>query len=227
MPESIAIRECGESLVPIPADRFALTQPHAYGSLGAPYGNRSPYCIRTGVLKRLIAAQSYLQQDAPGWTLQIFDAYRPIAVQRFMVDHAFAELARAQGRDPDALRADPESAAAIAIWQQVFEFWAPPSSNPATPPPHSTGAALDVTLLDATGAPAAMGSPIDECSPRSYPDHFRDCPELPYHAHRQLLAGAMRAAGFVRHPREWWHFSWGDRLWAQLSGTAIAHYGSI
>ncbi|MEU3710149.1 M15 family metallopeptidase [Streptomyces catenulae] len=30
-------------------------------------------------------------------------------------------------------------------------------------------------------------------------------------AHRRLLACALRGAGFVNYPTEWWHWSYGDR----------------
>lgn len=38
----VAIVECGEPLVPLPAEVFALVQPHPYVELGAPYGDKSP-----------------------------------------------------------------------------------------------------------------------------------------------------------------------------------------
>jgi len=109
-----------------------------------------------------------------------------------------------------------------------------PSDDPATPPPHSTGAAVDITLVTASGEVVDMGSPIDEVSPRSHPDHFapsRSSAEQAFHAHRTLLNQMMESAGFRRHPQEWWHFSLGDQLWAwrrrQETGSDkfLAHYG--
>ena len=44
--QQIAIDECGEPLVPIPAEHFAFEIPHPYQKLGAPYHNSkadSPY----------------------------------------------------------------------------------------------------------------------------------------------------------------------------------------
>jgi D-alanyl-D-alanine dipeptidase len=64
-----------------------------------------------------------------------------------------------------------------------------------------------------------MGSPIDEMSTRSQPDHFAntiDSQSQTYHQHRQILLQIMTQAGFRRHPGEWWHFSIGDQLWAWL-----------
>lgn len=69
---------------------------------------------------------------------------------------------------------------------------------------------------------------------RSHPNYFArstDPIEREYHAHRQLLCDAMFAAGFVRHPQEWWHFSLGDQMWAWLNRedleNIVARYGRV
>ena len=93
----IPIVECGEPLVPIPDSVFSLESPHPYVTLEAPYGDRSPYFVRAGILSLLTDAQTYLQTKQPGWKIRIFDAYRPIAVQKFMVEHSFEQLL--QSRD--------------------------------------------------------------------------------------------------------------------------------
>ncbi|MEL6938883.1 MAG: M15 family metallopeptidase [Cyanobacteria bacterium J06598_1] len=224
--QKVPIQDCGEALMPIPLEQFSVVSPHPYQSLGAPYGDRTPYFLRQGVLTQLIQAQKFLQTKAPGWQLEIFDAYRPIPVQQFMVDHTLAQLAEAEGLKINELTAAERS----RLHTQVITFWAVPSPNPATPPPHSTGAAIDLTLCDAQGTPVDMGSPIDEISPRSYPNHFASDPS-PHaksaHRHRSLLTEVMVGAGFRQHPNEWWHFSLGDQLWALQKGEgAIARYGS-
>jgi len=79
--QKIPIRESGQPLVPIPADKFVIPSPHAYEKLGANYRGKSPYFLRQGVLNALIEAQNRLQVYQPGWQILIFDAYRPIEVQ--------------------------------------------------------------------------------------------------------------------------------------------------
>jgi D-alanyl-D-alanine dipeptidase len=230
--QNIPIEDCQEPLIPIPAEEFSLHLPHPYAQLGAPYGDTSPFCLREGVLQRLQTAQRYLQQKHPHWRLQIFDAYRPIAVQQFMVDHTFVETAKSRQLHPDSLT----SAQRQEIQSQVEQFWAPPSLDPATPPPHSTGAAVDLTLANEHGDPQDLGSPIDEISPRSYPDYFASStspPESHYHQLRLLLREVMLAAGFQQHPAEWWHFSFGDQMWAWLTNQkspanpTVARYGRV
>ncbi len=235
--QQILIEECGEPLVEIPLELFARESPHAYQKLGAPYHlyqANSPYFLREKVLESLIVAQTKLQQQHPSWQILIFDAYRPVAVQQFMVDHAFSEALKTEGLKPDSPSLTDEKRQAIL--ELVYQFWALPSLDKATPPPHSTGAAVDVTLVNFSGKEVNMGSPIDELSPRSYPHHFAkstDFLELEYHQNRQLLAKVMLEGGFRQHPNEWWHFSLGDQMWAWLTNRenndskVVAKYGRI
>lgn len=215
----VLIQECGEPLVPLPLEQFAVVTPHPYEALGAPYGDRSPYWLRASVAEALRKAQQHLQTIQPGWHIQIFDAYRPIAVQRFMVNHSAQELAQQQGH----IFAQLSESAQQAILSQVYEFWALPSLDAKTPPPHSTGAAVDVTLVDEQGHPIDMGSPIDEISARSHPNHFQqstDPKHQQFHKHRTQLRHILNQVGFQQHPSEWWHFSLGDQLWAWLTMQA-------
>ncbi|HIK22839.1 MAG TPA: M15 family metallopeptidase [Thermosynechococcus sp. M3746_W2019_013] len=226
----IPIAECGEPLAPIPP-AFLRLAPHPYQSLGAPYGRASPFYLRLGVIAALERAQAFLEPY--GWQLAIFDAYRPIAVQQFMVAHTFTALCQERGYDSQQL----EPAIATEIWQQVYQFWAVPSSDPKEPPPHSTGAAVDLTLADQAGHPLDMGGAIDEVSERSFPDFYDRHPDqinaACFAQRRQILYQAMSDAGFQRHPNEWWHFSLGDQLWAWQTQQQthqrdiIARYGRV
>ena len=211
--QEIAIVECGEAIAAIPLEQFAVESPHPYQKLGASYGALSPYYLRQSVLDSLKVAQALLQQIHQGWQIKIFDAYRPVEVQQFMVDYTFAEVVQARKLNLTELT----EAQRQEIWEQVYQFWAFPNLNPATPPPHSTGAAVDVTLVDGTGQTVNMGTQIDEISPASYPDYYADSTDAAqqqYHIYRQLLNSVMCKAGFRRHPNEWWHFSLGDQMWA-------------
>jgi D-alanyl-D-alanine dipeptidase len=205
----IPIRDNGEPLVALPP-ALLRWQPHPYQALGAPYPvDAEPFQLRQAVVERLVQAQDWLFNQADPLQLLIFDAFRPLAVQQFMVDHT---------------RAQPG-----VTEEQVMALWAEPSSDPTTPPPHSTGAAVDLTLADRHGQPLDLGGDIDAVGPIGHPDHFINAAissaEGEFHQRRCLLQRAMGRAGFVRHPNEWWHFSWGDQLWAWSSQAPLAHYG--
>lgn len=231
--QSVPIVECHDPLVAIPGKPFAFTQPHAYVALAAPYGGASPWILRQGVLDALLTAQEALNAMQAGWRLKLFDAYRPVAVQAYMVWREFRIQAERAGHslaaygDPAELeKHDPDLYAVLAA--KVFEFWGIPSDDPRTPPPHSTGAAIDLTLQDASGREAPMGCPIDETTARAYPDYYAaaTAPELrAYDENRRLLNTVMSAAGFSRHANEWWHFSMGDQMWAWASHAPQARYG--
>ena len=214
----VPIVPSSEPIVAIPSPEFDLVTPHPYKKIGAPYGEKSPFYVRSGVLEKLRLAQSKLRSIQPGWRIQIFDAYRPVAVQQFMVDHTLQEILATKGLGHEATEVERSQAL-----EEVYQFWAVPNLDPLMPPPHSTGAAVDVTLVDELGTVVDMGSAIDEISVRSFPDHFvgtmegddlRSAKGHRFDQNRQLLNSVMTSAGFVRHYHEWWHFSWGDQLWA-------------
>lgn len=89
---------------------------------------------------------------------------------------------------------------------------------------HQTGGAVDLTLCDSNGILLDMGS--------EYPVK---CPEMVTSFHlspivnmrRRLLCNVMHKEGFANYPGEWWHFSYGDRLWAAYSYKRYAIYGSL
>ena len=212
---TIPIIECGEPLVPVPDGVFARFEPAPYKAFGADYGDASPWMLRQGVLTALIAAQKRLQTKRPGWKIMLFDAYRPNTVQIFMVEREFVIKAKEAGLDPTTLTKEQRD----VLGEKVFKYWAIPSTDPATPPPHSTGSAMDITLADEQGCEVDMGALIDEGAPPAAPDYFMNAADESgrrFHANRCLLREVMYAEGFRQHPDEWWHFSRGDQLWAWL-----------
>jgi zinc D-Ala-D-Ala dipeptidase len=41
------------------------------------------------------------------------------------------------------------------------------------------------------------------------------------------VPSALRGAGLVNYPTEWWHWSYGDRYWAMMTGATAAVYGPV
>lgn len=230
--QQIPITDCGEPLIPIPLSNFSIELPHPYVKLGAEYGEQSPYCLRQGVVKALLEAQFLIEKRHPQWKIKIYDAYRPVGVQQFMVNYTYSSLV--QSLELQEERLSPQQRQ--DLWNKVYRLWAAPSLDRTMPPPHSTGAAVDVTIVDQQGTTLDMGSKIDELSERSHPDYYLSASDgkgQQYHCNRQLLNRAMTNAGFQRHPDEWWHFSLGDQMWAWLSNQGqpnaheFARYGRV
>ena len=224
----VPIEDCGESLVNIPLTGFTVESPHPYAKLGADYAGLSPYCLRQSVLDALIIAQETLSWQYPGWKLKVFDAYRPVQVQEFMVWHTFRDILEQKEIKQEDLSPEEEQ----DIWEQVYSIWARPSQDILTPPPHSTGAAIDLTLVNDQGDVVDMGGEIDEISPRSHPNYYQDSSNI-YHNRREILLNVMEKAGFLRHPTEWWHFSQGDQMWTwqynsiNYTQPLVARYGRV
>ena len=227
---NIKINECNDPLISIPKSIFRLT-PHPYMSLGAPYlAGTDPWVLRRDVLKRLIHAQQHLYEIDPQIQFALFDAWRPISVQKFMFDYTILKTCKSKGIDINNLSFDGSIKNVI---DEVSRFWAKPSSDPLIPPPHSTGAAIDLTFADMNCKPLDLGGEIDFIGPESSPDFYKkdsfgttDSKHLVFHNRRTLLSSVMKKAGFVQHPNEWWHFSYGDQLWAWLSNKGSAIYGA-
>lgn len=73
-------------------------------------------------------------------------------------------------------------------------------------------AAVDLTLCDGEETPLDMGTGYLEHNKRT-PMASKDITKQ-QKENRQILLMAMAAAGFVNYPGEWWHFCYGDKMWA-------------
>jgi D-alanyl-D-alanine dipeptidase len=96
-------------------------------------------------------------------------------------------------------------------------------------PPHSTGGAVDLYLIDEKGEPLDMG-----IHPKDFMDNTdgtisqTDSTLISSQAqkNRHTMNKALEAVGFVNYPTEYWHWSYGDRYWAYMLGKPYAIYGS-
>jgi D-alanyl-D-alanine dipeptidase len=128
-------------------------------------------------------------------------------------------------------RRDPGLAGA-RLTEEVERYWSAPSADENSPAPHATGAAIDLTLKWRDGETLWMGSLFDDVTQLAGRDRFESLAadnfsfsDQEARANRRLLHWLMTEEGFAGHPDEWWHFSWGDQMWAALSGARAAHYG--
>jgi len=160
-----------------------------------------------------------------GLELYLFDAYRPIEVQNYF----FREwvpyfLSRENPNRDDAW-----------VRAETSRYWTEASDDPSSllqaPPPHSSGGAVDLTMRRLGGYPREMGTMFDDITERSWPNYFElhgtvGFTEREAMFNRRLLFHVMTEEGFAYHPLEWWHFSYGDRLWNALNNHQ-AFYGYL
>ena len=199
----IPILHSKEPLVPLPTNVFCI-EPHPYRSLGAPYlESESPWMLREKVVKRLLIAQNYLQEKHSELCLAIFDAWRPIRVQKFMYEHAIKQEFLLRGLN--ALD-NQNSSNYKKVVESVSRFWAEPSLDKSKPPPHSTGGAVDLTLALKTGGVSLdMGGEIDFVGSVSSPLYYSKAAQLDnessaflWHTRRMILSDIMSQSGFAQ-----------------------------
>ncbi|MFZ2293430.1 MAG: D-alanyl-D-alanine dipeptidase [Polaromonas sp.] len=81
-------------------------------------------------------------------------------------------------------------------------------ADPAKGSNHTRGVALDLTLIGPDGQVLDMGTPIDTMTAASH--HFHAAHTADIQVNRMRLLTVMLEAGFVHHPREWWHYQLPD-----------------
>jgi zinc D-Ala-D-Ala dipeptidase len=148
----------------------------------AVYGDLRDCYLQREAAEKLVKAQAWLRQRHPGRALKVFDGARPRRVQERMWQIV-------KGTEQQNYVADP-----------------------AVGSLHNYGVAVDVTLVDETGAELDMGTPCDFLGELAQPRHearFLALGRLTEAQveHRRWLREAMQSAGFTTIPTEWWHFN--------------------
>lgn len=197
--------ECGEELVDLADAAPEIGYDASYFKMGRP-GAMERCLVRKGVAKRLKAAAAALPE---GYSLLVYDVLRPLSVQRDLYEECAAKMRKLHPQ------AGEEEIKAL-----VDPFVAVPRTDPARPSPHTTGGAVDLTLCR-DGLPLDMGTGFDDTTQRAWTRWLEEHEENPVaRDHRRLLYAVMTGAGFVSYECEWWHFAYGERLWAMRNGTA-------
>ena len=166
--------------------------------------------VRAGLAERLALARA----DLPGSLgLLVIEGHRPAVAQRTIIARYAAEVRAAH---PDA---GPEE-----LRRLTSRFVAPLEVAP-----HVAGAAVDLTLVDRRGRELDLGTPVDATPEQSGGRCYFASDRISAEARRArtILARALRGAGLINYPTEWWHWSYGDRYWALLTGAQAALYGPV
>lgn len=201
----IPIKENNEPLVDLASSR----QIAVYNSKSKESNRFS--MIRKHVAAKLIEASEHLPK---GIRFLVYEAYRPLRLQRKYFTEYYKELSKIHP-DWDKVR----------LAEETSKFIAPPESVP----PHSTGGAIDLTLVDNKGHKLDMGTKYDATPEESKDACFTLSHGISKEAkgNRQLLIDALSKVGFVNYPTEWWHWSYGDRYWAFQTKNPHAIYGGL
>ncbi|HIP21963.1 MAG TPA: hypothetical protein EYG72_03405 [Candidatus Pacebacteria bacterium] len=107
------------------------------------------------------------------------------------------------------------------ITREASKFSSKPSGNG----PHQTGGAVDLTLADLDGNILFMGSEYSERSEKSYTNSKNI--SLDSKKYRKILKDSMEKFDFINYPAEWWHWSYGDRMWSAYTKKSYTIYRPI
>ena len=164
--------------------------------------------------------------------LYIDDAFRPVWLQKLLYHEVFPALIRKN--NPNI--SDEQMA------ERRKDLIAMPSYDPRRPSPHATGGAVDIKLRfkqsERSFVPnvdVPVGHQGGDTSEHVNPDYFE------YHQptsdqvrlaqrNRRAFYAIMAGTAFgvstdlVNNPTEWWHWSRGDQLWAQVKRAKTAYY---
>ncbi len=152
--------------------------------------------LQPDVAQMVIKAQQYIKQQHPELGIIIYDAARPVSIQRKMWN---------------IVKGTP---------QNIYV------SNPTKTGLHNYGAAVDLSLIDSTGVALDMGTPFDFFGPEAHIDKedilIKEKKLTSQQVkNRKILRSAMVSAGFKALRTEWWHFNACNREEAKIRYKVI------
>jgi zinc D-Ala-D-Ala dipeptidase len=169
----------------------------------------SYFFVRRAVAQKLTKAKKLLPK---GVAFLVIEGLRPLSLQKSYFDE-YARSLKKLHPDWNTER----------IHGEASKFVAPPDIVP----PHSTGGAVDLTLVDSNRRELDMGTIVNADPEESEDKCFTQAESISGQAkkNRNILIDALSKLGFVNYATEWWHWSYGDRYWAYHKKEDNALFG--
>lgn len=164
--------------------------------------------LRVKVYQLLKQAQRRLPK---GVGFKIYSAYRSLAEQQALWDKEY-QIQKQQS----------PNLSAVALERLVRARYADPRKGFGG---HQTGGAVDVTLCDAKGKDFDMGTGYLEITSQTLTSSHKVSKEA--RRNRRVLYKTLTSQGMQNYPAEWWHYCYGDRMWAAYQQKDKAIYGLI
>lgn len=180
--------------------------------------NQDYYYMRKTVYKKLLAAQQRLPK---GLHFCLYEAYRSLELQQQLFQN---RLTKIKALHPD-WSYEQQFTETTRLVSPVINL-----DGSMNIPPHSTGGAFDIYLVDDRGEAVDMGiHPKDWLEDKEGVVSQTDSQEIsPVAQHnREIMNRALQAEGFANYPAEYWHWSYGDRYWAYVTKESKAIYNSV
>ncbi len=194
----VKIKENNEGLTRVDDDKFVFDE-----------RIEKPVYLRGSVYKKLCALDELVKKD--NYKIKLFDAYRSLDKQKEFWENTLEETKQ---KNPNLDEKEIIRRATLKL--------ANPTNGIGG---HQTGGAIDITLVDEHNKELDMGSKYLEhiAQTYSYCDNLTDIQKK----NREYLFQKMKELDFVNFPMEWWHYCYGDRMWAAYKGKKECFYGYI
>lgn len=199
---------------------------------------------RKTVVEKFLKAREQIMKKT-NLCLIAYDGYRPLAVQEhlfylYMKKFTVLKFKKIRKKfdlscsledfiEAFSMLKNEERDLLIKANKQYVSF----PSKGTCPSPHATGGAIDVWLYDKSGEPVELGCKFDYMDSRAGAFYHkklirnRFINERRVIKHRELILGAMFNVGFAIYGPEFWHFSYGDQMWAIVYRKKFAKYGYV
>lgn len=174
--------------------------------------------MRKTVYEKLIQAQRKLPD---GLRFCLYEAYRSLKLQEMLFNNRFSQIKSSHANWSES-----------EIFLETIKMISPVINQDGSKniPPHSTGGAIDVYLVDESGKPVDMGihpkdwmQDLDGELSKTESDVISTRAQM----NRKVMSAVLLEQGFVNYPTEYWHWSYGDRYWAYFQKNPRAIYGAV
>lgn len=189
-----------------------------YPALG--FRNSESRCLLRKEVAEMLQKVAKLLPD--GYKFRIWDAWRPFELQKELFVSYSAKLIETFNLANETI---------IEQEEFVENYVARPISDKKLPPAHTTGGAIDLTIVGPEGKELNMGGEFDSFDLSTRAGYFETdtVNEIPnadkIRKNRRLLYNIMLDAGFTNLPSEWWHFEYGDKNWAYVTKKPAIYDG--
>ena len=155
------------------------------------YGDLTEAYLHPDAVKALTKAQRALHKYRPSYHLIVYDAARPMSIQKKMWDVV-------KGTSKAIYVSNPKNGGGL----------------------HNYGLAVDISIADSSGTPLSMGTKVDHMGIESHITQENQLVKSgkitgQERQNRMLLRKVMKEGGFRTLPTEWWHFNLCNRSTAR------------
>lgn len=219
--EKVPIKECGEGLVRLNGlvdSAKIIFDVDFFNQFRKPEDQKPQprVFLRKGASERLLRSAEILQEKyGREYKFLIYSGFRNIKDQQ----EEYEKIYQKKTQEFPGLTTDE-------LEKIVGEFVIKPAGA-QNPPPHTTGGALDLTIIigkERLTMRPQQTSPHEDVSKTDYYNNATFEPELSFKRNREILLQVMKEAGFTNYPKEYWHFDYGNQFWGKIKGVA-AIYG--